>query len=1044
MLWEGEVNMSVSALAVSPDGGYLAVGGFNGLVQVFNRSFDVVWEERLGQSVRSLSLSTRGERLLASTGAETRLYEGGGVIWEAGEGFVKSASLSGNGRGVAYSVLNSLTYVDTVIKGGKGVYTYQLGSVVESVSSFATSSYRVWLAAAGDQRGVELYSRDGFLWRRELDERVSSIALSRDGKVVAAGTESGVVHLFDKAGALKWSVRTSWPVSSLSVSREGGYTLVGGEGGAALIDSDGRVIWSYNGGERVVLAALSAGGNRLAIAAGNKLQVYNVPELKPPFLELTSPVEGEEVSGVLEVNLKTSWVRALSIKLDGREVARRPFKLDTTLLSNGWHRLSAVAEGFSGEVLVEEASFKVENKGNIPPPVKLLTPREAEVISGVQRVYGIINIPFEDLELSVDGEPVSTELPFDWNTRSYGEGAHTLALTVRRLGRVYTDKLLVFVDNQLDSPSPAVSILQPSSGERLRGKTAVRAFFEEKPSEVYVAVDGEIVSNTLPYVWDTSLVEPGRHEIAVYALDDKGDVGVAKVTAVVAGEEDVDGDGWSSELERLYHTDPENSDSDSDGIVDSLDPDPLRDYTALYLYLNILLILLFLSTLVVKHVDLRLNLLLTLLALVFTSIEPYRSSPLRIPLALYLIFLAPGHSFISALFPRKAELSIVERLTLAVAFSIAIFVFNGFALNYTWGFKTLPIVVSVSGVTLAFTVMAGVLRSRLPVDERFTLELKVPTFPSTPYSDVEKALVIALVLSIFIASAMLVYAKATFKHERFTALYILGEDGRAEAYPKTLYLGYPVSMIVGVENYERAPARYRLEVRLGGRLQAVELFSLRQGEKWLKRVSFTPNVVAERAKLEFQLYKDEDPNIYRSVHLWVSSKPNLAAPESLERYSLKALPVIENQDFELGSLGWTFTSTVANSSGAADNITFLSPPYSYRLAMPGGSEDEYAGVSQEVGSREPGLALLSFTVLDSYRGGGGGRYLLQVLVNDQVVWSRDAADTRGWERHVAPVMLEQGWNTIALRVVQKAPRANGIKVWWDDLKLVSSDSIMML
>ena len=319
--------------------------------------------------------------------------------------------------------------------------------------------------------------------------------------------------------------------------------------------------------------------------------------------------------------------------------------------------------------------------------------------------------------------------------------------------------------------------------------------------------------------------------------------------------DDPDGDGWNNEVEKLYRTDPNNPDTDGDGIIDSADPDPLRDYSQLYRYFNAVLFLLLVSAILLRERDLQTILLLTLISAVFTVISPYNTLPLRVPFGLFLVFFATGYAFISVLFPKK-EISPLERFTLSIAFSIAIFVFNGFALNYTWGFRTLPIVVTVSAITLVFSLAAAIFRKITPKEERFTFSFRLPKFSKEPLGAIEKTLIIALVLSIIIAGSMLVYAKLTFNHEEFTSLYILGPGGKAENYPKGFYLGEPQTITAGVENFERSPANYILEIRLNGELQRKEMFVLGDKEKWIKELTFTPDQVGERLKLEFLLYKD--------------------------------------------------------------------------------------------------------------------------------------------------------------------------------------------
>ncbi|RZN43516.1 MAG: DUF1616 domain-containing protein [Methanophagales archaeon ANME-1-THS] len=319
--------------------------------------------------------------------------------------------------------------------------------------------------------------------------------------------------------------------------------------------------------------------------------------------------------------------------------------------------------------------------------------------------------------------------------------------------------------------------------------------------------------------------------------------------------------------------------------------------------------------------DLGVMLLFTFLAYLFVLVPPFNRTPLRIVFALPLLLFVPGYVLIAAMFPRKSELSLIERFTLSIGLSIAIFVFDGFAISVTpWRFRPGPIVYSLSFITIILAVITLAVRVRIPTEERFFIDLSAfSTFLEVLRSDekpseIERALIIALVGSIIIASGMLIYAKLTFEEERFTAFYILGEGGKAENYPKEVYLMEPCFILVGIENYEHAPANYTLQVLLGGYPLHREEITLADGAKWEEKVFFTPKHVAKHAKLEFLLYKDGSTSPYRSVHLWVDSVIDYTNLAAVRNYALSDLPVIKNQDMELES-DWRFTENAGYFRG---------------------------------------------------------------------------------------------------------------------------------
>ncbi|MFZ2070827.1 MAG: VanZ family protein [Halobacteriota archaeon] len=315
--------------------------------------------------------------------------------------------------------------------------------------------------------------------------------------------------------------------------------------------------------------------------------------------------------------------------------------------------------------------------------------------------------------------------------------------------------------------------------------------------------------------------------------------------------------------------------------------------------------------------DLMLVLIFDFLALLFVLIPPFNQLPLRLVFAVPILLFLPGYALIAAMFPRKDDLSAIERFTLSIGLSIAIFVFDGFAISVTaWRFRPLPLLLTLSLITVTLVLITFVVRLRIPEDNRYHFDSSsVSQFiDSIRESDekpgeIEKALIIALVGSIIIASGMLIYAKVTFEEEKFTAFYILGNGGKAEDYPPRLYLLEPGSLIVGIENYEHAPTNYTLELKLGGYLLVKQQIpTLVHGDKWKEAVSFTPRHAGKHMELEFLLYKGQSTSTYRSVHLWMDSVIDYDNLAALRAYVLSNPPEIRNPDMESES-DWAFTES---------------------------------------------------------------------------------------------------------------------------------------
>ena len=87
--------------------------------------------------------------------------------------------------------------------------------------------------------------------------------------------------------------------------------------------------------------------------------------------------------------------------------------------------------------------------------------------------------------------------------------------------------------------------------------------------------------------------------------------------------------------------------------------------------------------------------------------EPYIY--LRYVLGSILVLYLPGQSLIEALYPKKEDLTSLERFALSIGLSLALVPLIGLILNYTpWGIRLNPIFTSISLLTLILTITATV------------------------------------------------------------------------------------------------------------------------------------------------------------------------------------------------------------------------------------------------------------------------------------------------------------------------------------------------
>ncbi|MDM7913170.1 MAG: DUF1616 domain-containing protein [Methanotrichaceae archaeon] len=281
-------------------------------------------------------------------------------------------------------------------------------------------------------------------------------------------------------------------------------------------------------------------------------------------------------------------------------------------------------------------------------------------------------------------------------------------------------------------------------------------------------------------------------------------------------------------------------------------------------------------------VDLLASVLIALATLAFT-LTPLADLQVRIPLGLLMVLFIPGYCLIAALFPRNGDLDGIERVALSFGLSIAVVPLIGLGLNYTpWGIRLTPVVISLALFTVTMAAVAHLRRTRLPPEERFSLEfrkhwdaLKTELLAGDK-SRLDKALTVLLVISIILSVSALIYVIVTPKQgEKFTEFYILGPNGMAYDYPTSVQAGNKSTVIVGVVNHEYSLVNYTMHLSLNNSTLLGKEISLEHNQTWEEPVSYVLNKPGDSQKLEFLLYKEGNFSApYRDLHLWVNVSEN--------------------------------------------------------------------------------------------------------------------------------------------------------------------------
>jgi uncharacterized membrane protein len=244
----------------------------------------------------------------------------------------------------------------------------------------------------------------------------------------------------------------------------------------------------------------------------------------------------------------------------------------------------------------------------------------------------------------------------------------------------------------------------------------------------------------------------------------------------------------------------------------------------------------------------------------------------RIILGVIFLLIFPGYTLTAALFPKKNNITGVERAALTLVLSFAIVSLAGLALNYTpWGIKLTPIFIAVATIILLTSGIALLRRTGLPETERFSLHINIRIPKWRGESKLDRVLYIVLAIAVIGAIATMAYVIAKPKaEEAFTNFYILGPEGMMENYPQELTLGEQAAVTLGIENHENQPANYNITVLFDGEeIQTIDSIALADEGKWSDEVALIPSRVGDNQKVEFLLYKGEESVPYLALHLWL-------------------------------------------------------------------------------------------------------------------------------------------------------------------------------
>jgi uncharacterized membrane protein len=272
-----------------------------------------------------------------------------------------------------------------------------------------------------------------------------------------------------------------------------------------------------------------------------------------------------------------------------------------------------------------------------------------------------------------------------------------------------------------------------------------------------------------------------------------------------------------------------------------------------------------------SHVLILINLIIILLVISVV----YLLDVLRMIVGIPLVLFSPGLTLMLALFPKRGQISGVERLAFSLGLSIALVPLFGLILNYTpWGITLDSILYIVGFFIFIMSVIAWLRSRRLPDGKKPRIEIHFDR-PPTGTDVLDKILFIILVVAVFGVFGTVGYLISRPEPGKgFTEFYLLGQEGKLADYPEQLMAGETAKIVIGIANHEGETLVYSVKIRIDGHETAVtQPVLLGENEKWEGEVDFMPEVAGDNQKVEFLLYKGDEiePSII-PLHLWIEVK----------------------------------------------------------------------------------------------------------------------------------------------------------------------------
>ncbi|WP_434299375.1 adventurous gliding motility protein AgmC [Corallococcus exiguus] len=358
------------------------------------------------------------------------------------------------------------------------------------------------------------------------------------------------------------------------------------------IPVDGSGNWSYplpvtlpEGPITVTATATDAAGN-----TSTPDDITFTVDLTDPEVEITAPVDGTTVaSSTVTVTGTSVGATSVTITFEGNDYG--PIAVDASgnwsqalpgPLADGTYTVTAVATDAAGnESAPDSVTFTVDQTA---PTVAITTPANGSTVGANVTVTGTTTGGATSVTVTFQGTdygPIAVDASGNWSQALPGplaNGTYTVtAVAVDAAGNTSTTATSTFTVN---TAAPTVAITSPVNGSTVTNPNVTVTGTSANATSVTVTFNGTNygpISVNASGNWSQALPGPladGTYTVTAVSTNGAGTNSTTATTTFTvntAGTVDSDNDGLTDEEEILVGTDPNNPDTDGDGIPDGIE-----------------------------------------------------------------------------------------------------------------------------------------------------------------------------------------------------------------------------------------------------------------------------------------------------------------------------------------------------------------------------------------------------------------------------------------------------------------------------------------